>query len=254
MNKHSNSKEQASKEFNELAKAEGYELLSEYTGSSDKVKLKHLSCGNVYGVRPNGFKNRGTRCRACYVSKAKPYVKKVRTNVSSLMQKEKSKLEFEKIVVERGYEQLSEYTGALHKVKLKHLSCGNVYEVNASSFKNDNRGCPNCMSSGYRKNTQGIFYLVRWVHPETNHSFLKFGITNRVNYLERIAEQQRGTKYFPETIKAKFFLDGSIPPSLEKEIKLKLKTKVIEKKNFKFGYTETCENIQENENFILSLF
>lgn len=59
--------EEFSKQFAEVSRGE-YELLSRYIKSSEKVKVKHITCGYVYWVEANSFL-RGTRCRECAIKR-----------------------------------------------------------------------------------------------------------------------------------------------------------------------------------------
>lgn len=47
-----------------LSKEPDYILLSEYTNTNTKIKLKHLTCNKIFEVRPNDFQQ-GTRCPYC---------------------------------------------------------------------------------------------------------------------------------------------------------------------------------------------
>lgn len=73
-----------------------------------------------------------------------------------------------------------------------------------------------------------------------NHSFIKFGITNReVNI--RVDEQSKGTAYQYDIIFSKTWDDGHVALNLEKSIKQNnmFETKVINKVLFNSGFTET---------------
>lgn len=48
----------------------GYEILSKYNGSRQKIKLRHLSCNNIVEISPAHFK-KGRRCRFCSISNSK---------------------------------------------------------------------------------------------------------------------------------------------------------------------------------------
>src|SRR5690625_3307978 len=56
----------------------------------------------------------------------------------------KHAVSFSKYVEEQGeYELLSDYVRSAIKVKMKHVSCGHVYEVTPNKFKSGRR-CPKC--------------------------------------------------------------------------------------------------------------
>ena len=105
----------------------GYELLSEYKGAMKKVKLK-CPKGHVYDVKPNTFKQ-GHRCPKC-------------ANRCPIQAKE----QFIELLHQEGYELLSEYKGAMKKVKLKCPE-GHIWYVTSSSFKNNYARCPHCEGS-----------------------------------------------------------------------------------------------------------
>jgi len=48
----------------------GYQILSEYKGSSEKMTLRHLGCNNIVNISPSHFK-KGRRCRFCSVGNSK---------------------------------------------------------------------------------------------------------------------------------------------------------------------------------------
>ncbi len=118
--------EQAKEQFKELLESEGYELLSDYKDTMSKVKLR-CDKGHEYSVKPNDLKN-GHRCPKC-------------SNKCPIQAKEL----FLELLAKEGYELLSEYTGALKKVKLKCPE-GHEYSVTPSSFKSYRR-CPHCIGS-----------------------------------------------------------------------------------------------------------
>ena len=66
------------KEFENLVNGE-YELLSDYTKSCETVKIKHVTCGNIFNMRPNNFLS-GQRCPVCSVSKGEDKIRKFLMN------------------------------------------------------------------------------------------------------------------------------------------------------------------------------
>lgn len=73
---------QFKKEVYDLTDGE-YKVIGKYTGSSNPIKIKHMTCGRVYSVRPDHFL-RGNRCRCEHISRGESLVKSwlVRTNIS----------------------------------------------------------------------------------------------------------------------------------------------------------------------------
>lgn len=107
-----------------------YTVLSEYVSSHELIVMKHESCSNEYPVRPAAF-IRGARCPHCCGTR------------------KKTTQEFEKEINEltnNGYSVLSEYVNNRHDIKLKHLRCGNIFDVTPYSFLKGTR-CNLCNSS-----------------------------------------------------------------------------------------------------------
>ncbi|KAF6620426.1 DUF2726 domain-containing protein [Paenibacillus sp. EKM102P] len=104
-----------------------YSLVSEYTGAFDKISVLHHKCGNVQQVRLGHFID-GRRCPICKKSNRK-------TNET-----------FKKEVYEltgRHYVFLEKYVTNEHKLKVKHMDCGHIYEVKPANFLSGKR-CPKC--------------------------------------------------------------------------------------------------------------
>lgn len=104
-----------------------YILLKPYVNSKTKVSLRHSKCGNEYEVAPNHFLN-GTRCPQCF-GKHKKTTAQFKEEVKSFVGDE--------------YEVLGEYQTARKKIKMKHVICGNEYEVVPDSFLRGTR-CGKC--------------------------------------------------------------------------------------------------------------
>ena len=126
--------QQFTKEFNEASKGE-YSLKSKYVRAKSKVKVSHNKCGWNYEVTPDDFL-RGRRCPNCaemaFRESRKKTPKQFKEQFDHLARNE--------------YELLSEYRGDSEKIKVKHLSCGKIYAVTASSFIQGRR-CRKCQSS-----------------------------------------------------------------------------------------------------------
>ncbi len=106
-----------------------YELLSEYKTVNEYVTIKHLTCGNVYNVRPSHFKTRGQRCKQC-------------TRKDDREKSEKKLLD----LMKDEYILLSKYKNNKTQVKVKHTVYGHIYNVKPDNFFHGRR-CPKCKSS-----------------------------------------------------------------------------------------------------------
>ena len=119
--------EEYKKEFEYQSKGD-YLLLSSYKGALNKIKVKHIKCGNVYEVTPTRFRQ-GTRCPKCAIKK--------RTKTTDEFKRELS------ILGNNEYKLLSDYVNNHYKVKIKHLVCDTIYEVRPDDFISGRR-CPYC--------------------------------------------------------------------------------------------------------------
>lgn len=115
-----------------------YSVLGEYVGSNTKILMKHNKCGNEYEVSPSAFLQ-GARCPQCKGG--------VRKTPKQFEQDFYS-------VAQDNYKLLSVYKNSHTKVKVKHLSCGNVYMVTPNAFLGGER-CPQCF--GKHRRTQQEF-------------------------------------------------------------------------------------------------
>lgn len=100
------------------------------------------------------------------------------------------------------------------------------------------RGCPSCAKSGYSLSKPANLYVVRWYNKD--FEFLKIGITNN-SVKSRIGQQKRNTNYNADIIKVFHFNDGLKCYNMEKLIKNKFCTGVIDKELFGDGFTETTD-------------
>lgn len=119
--------------FNKVLKGK-YELLSEYTGSSNRVLVKHLKCGNTYDAEAGKFLSDGGYCAYC--SGQVKTKDDVINQINSLSNNE--------------YELISNYKNNYSKVELRHKKCGNIWKVRMVDFVRGSR-CPYCGSSNGEK-------------------------------------------------------------------------------------------------------
>lgn len=99
--------------------------------------------------------------------------------------------EVDEVLAKSNLERLSEYTGSLDSITLKHRICGYVWNTKYSHVQQGS-GCPKCNS--------GFGYLIKESLPETAYlycldvllvteeRFLKVGVTSRSNIQKRINE------------------------------------------------------------------
>lgn len=122
--------EQFKKEFNDLSNGE-YELLSEYHRSSEKIKIRHITCGYEFKMTPNKFLA-GQRCPNCRANK------------------KKSKKDFEEEVCKLYGDEFTvfgEFINTYTKIDIKHNKCGHIINIKPSDFLSKKTYCKYCNQS-----------------------------------------------------------------------------------------------------------
>jgi len=111
-----------------------YILISNYVSSLTKVKIKHIPCNSSYLVRPDSILA-GAECPVCLANRYSNEYRKTTQEYGD----EISKSTFGE------YELVSSYAGVKKPIKVRHLSCNNVYKTYPYLF-NRGRRCPRCKS------------------------------------------------------------------------------------------------------------
>ena len=106
-----------------------YEVIGEYTGSKNKINMRHNICGNVYGVAPYSILS-GHKCPKC-VGNQKKTTDIFKNEVFSLHNGE--------------YKLIGEYISTREKTEILHTVCGSIYLVVPNSFLRGSL-CPKCAS------------------------------------------------------------------------------------------------------------
>lgn len=104
-----------------------YAVVGEYEGSEIKLTMLHNSCHTAYETTPSNFK-RGRRCPTCYGNKYRD---------TDVFKSEVHNL------VEHEYVVLGDYVSNKTCIKLRHATCGTVYNVAPIDFLRGRR-CPKC--------------------------------------------------------------------------------------------------------------
>jgi mRNA-degrading endonuclease HigB of HigAB toxin-antitoxin module len=117
-------------EVNNLFRDE-YQVLGEYIGNNNKIKMKHNVCNSTYYAYPSNLL-RGHGCLKCY-GRFQQDTDSFKKKVFKLVGDE--------------YEVLGNYTKARKKILIKHTTCNSEYEVTPDSFLNKGSRCPHCSSS-----------------------------------------------------------------------------------------------------------
>ena len=119
------SQQQFEREVKEDGNGE-YEVLGEYVRAKTKVKLKHKECGHTWKVTPTSFLYHGTRCPKCAHKKThEEFVEEIEEKYGN------------------EYRVLGKYISSREKIKVKHTTCGTIWDVNPSSILSSSC-CPTC--------------------------------------------------------------------------------------------------------------
>lgn len=126
-----------------------YTFTEDYVNSSTKIRVIHNVCGYIYKVNPNSFLS-GRRCPKC-------------SEVIRLRDRGK-RIDWFEVVETYGkgdYEIMGEIKTGSTKTTLRHLKCGQIYEVRLGEFRRGSR-CPIC---SHIKGTKA--------HTKSNETFIK---------------------------------------------------------------------------------
>lgn len=123
--------EQFKKEVYNLVKDE-YTVLGEYINRAAYIHMRHNKCGREYDVTPGNFLC-GTRCTPCQWEAKKLSQKQAEQKIKNALGD--------------NYKVVSKYTGVKDPLKIKHLSCGRVFEVALSDAVYKHSGCRACKQS-----------------------------------------------------------------------------------------------------------
>lgn len=125
-------------EFKQEVKAlvgDEYTPLTTYVNRSEKITMRHNTCGTEYQVAPTNFL-RGNRCPKCFRKRKRVLPEEFARRFSKLVGDE--------------YTQLTPYVKTSQKIKVRHNRCGNVYEVTPNNFLRGKR-CRQCYISDQYK-------------------------------------------------------------------------------------------------------
>ena len=115
------------KEFN-IASMGKYELMSRYVSSKEKVKVRHLTCGTTYLVKPSNFMS-GKRCPCCFARNIQKSTDDFKEDVEKLVGDE--------------YKVVGEYTKSKYEIDMIHNRCGRAFSIRPNSFLSGKR-CKKC--------------------------------------------------------------------------------------------------------------
>ena len=130
-----------------------FEILSEYTGPRNKIKIKHNKCGKIFEKRPDTIKH--VTCKFCNTRKY-------------------THLEIQQILSEKTNNEyvLMEKFETMHKkLEIKHLNCNKIFKTDMHHMINNGTRCPYCYGKNLKKNTD-IFKKEVYTLEKDNYSVL----------------------------------------------------------------------------------
>lgn len=206
-------------------------FVGEFKNQNSKLSCECLVDGYKWEPMVNGIVNSSSGCPKC---------------ANNLRFSEQEALDTcIKICKSRGYFPVGFNSGYQNQRSRFTYECPlhGLQDMSYHSFSSGLRGCPCCSKNGYNPSKYGVFYISRWWSPTSSVSFVKFGITNNSQeYRMKVLQRNTGYKY--EIVYARGNPDGRAVLDLENTIKDtdSFYTGVIDKVNFKRGFTETVES------------
>ena len=129
-----------------------YTVLGDYVNAKTQIKMRHNTCGNEYEVIPSSLLN-GYGCSYCS-GKHKKTTEEFKQEVFELSGNE--------------YSVLGAYVNSNTKIKIRHNTCGNEYEVIPNNFLRGIR----CTNGSNIQNSRGIQLIVKLL-DKNNISYLR---------------------------------------------------------------------------------
>lgn len=123
-----------------------YELLTEFVDAKTKVRVRHKKCGTEFWVLPFNFNKREEGCPHCknqYISK------RITMSHEQFIEKLGDRAE--------EYEFITKYKKAHIPIRVKHLPCGNEFDITPDSMLRGGR----CKSCKYSTGEGEVFRFVK---------------------------------------------------------------------------------------------
>lgn len=128
---------------------DSYELLSKYKYSTEKIKIKHIECGQEFDIVANNFirKERKIGCPFCSINHGKQKIAEYLKSKKITTEEYKQRV-FE--IVGEEYLVLGKYEGANIPIEMQHSACGHKWKVRPSGFLFNGIRCPICSNESRR--------------------------------------------------------------------------------------------------------
>lgn len=113
-----------------------YEVLGNYKNNKTNIKMKHISCGNVFEMSPKAFLN-GQRCpNERYKKSTLKNTRKINEVVKEIEKSRKGE-----------YELYSDYNGSSRPATIRHVKCNKLFKATPIQIIRNKTGCPYCYTS-----------------------------------------------------------------------------------------------------------
>ncbi|AST99899.1 HNH endonuclease [Bacillus phage PBS1] len=143
-----------------------YTVLGEYTGTNNKIKMKHEKCSHEYYVSPNGFLNAGNRCPLHKSER----ISKRKNKTTEMFIKEVYDL------VGDEYTVLGEYINSSKLVLLRHNICNKEFKKRPNDFLSKGSRCPDCTKKLIkRKKTKTTEMFIKEVYDLVGDEYTVLG-------------------------------------------------------------------------------
>lgn len=141
-----------------------YIPLSDSKGISKKMMFKHSLCGHVFERTPRDLVKFAGRkeCPEC-----------IDMRYRSESQEERNAYFQDKLnEVHKNYLLVSDYSGQSSDIKVKHLKCGNIIDVNSETIRKDRYQCPYCESNNLKNsNYISLSEKIRLYEEELDYKY-----------------------------------------------------------------------------------
>lgn len=167
-------KGRSNQEYLALLEHTNFIALEEYKGSTVPIKHMCCICDHEWMSRPQSVLKTGARCPRCDLVARKIDIEVVNNTLKNA-----------------NIERLSDYTGSLSTLKVKHTDCGHIWDTKYSYIQQGS-GCPVCNKGFGYLNQDNLpkyaYFYVLEIILFTGEHFLKVGITSRSSVDKRISE------------------------------------------------------------------
>lgn len=151
-----------------------YEVLGDYVNARTNITMLHRDCGHVWKANPDHFVTGGRRCPKCAVRKPRKSIETFKKEVQ--------------VAGGGDYEVVGNYVTSRTPIRIKHVKCGNEWDIRPNNFLFGKR-CPKCSidsRSVKRKSFDSKSYAeLVWNLTENEYSVLGSYLNNRSGVLTR---------------------------------------------------------------------